>query len=67
MEATKIIFIDDVSMVGAGISSFIHKRLQEVTIHSKPFGEISIIACGDLFQLKSVCDLHIYTREERWL
>ena len=60
MEAIKIIFIDEVSMVGAGMLSFIHKRLQELTMSSKPFGGICIIACGDLFQLKPVCDSHIF-------
>lgn len=60
MASTKVIFIDEISMVGVRLFSFIHKRLQEIRLSSQPFGGISIIACGDLFQLQPVCDSYIF-------
>ena len=56
----KFVFIDEISMVGTRLFNFIHKRLQEVFLSPKPFGGLSLILCGDLFQLKPVCDAMIF-------
>ena len=56
----KIIFIDEISMVGNRMFNFINLRLQEVTGCSQPFGGISVIAIGDLFQLQPVMDRWIF-------
>ena len=47
----KVIFIDEISMCGSSMFNFINLRLQEVTGTTKPFGGVSIIGVGDLFQL----------------
>lgn len=49
-----------ISMVGVRLFNVIHKRLQEVFPSPKPFGGLSLILCGDLFQLKPVCDSMIF-------
>ena len=48
--------IDEISMVGNTLLSFIDQRLQVLTGTKKPFGNISIIAVGDLYQLQPICD-----------
>lgn len=52
----KVFFIDEVSMVGSRMFNFINLRLQEIFGKDCPFEGISIIAIGDLFQLKPVFD-----------
>lgn len=56
----KLIFIDEISMVGFNMFNFIHQRLQELKQSKEDFGGVSIIAIGDLFQLKPVMDSYIY-------
>lgn len=58
----KVIFIDEISMVGCGMFSFINLRLQEIKGCKMPFGGVSIIAVGDLFQLKPVMDAWIFSQ-----
>ncbi|KAJ8017841.1 ATP-dependent DNA helicase PIF1 [Holothuria leucospilota] len=50
----KIIFIDDISMVGHRMFRYIDQRLQQIMGSKKVFGGVSIIAVGDLFQIKPV-------------
>lgn len=40
--------------------NFINSRLQEITGCTKPFGGISVVAVGDLFQLKPEMDSWIF-------
>ena len=49
-----VVIIDEISMVGNALLQFIDQRLQELTGSRQPFGNISIIAAGDLFQLQPV-------------
>ena len=56
----KIIFIDEISMVGAGLFNFLNQRLQQIMGTQSPFGGLSIIAVGDLFQLQPVFDKWIF-------
>ncbi|KAJ8025727.1 ATP-dependent DNA helicase PIF1 [Holothuria leucospilota] len=56
----KIIFIDEISMVGNKMLRFIDQRLQQIMGSKKVFGGVSIIAVGDLFQLKPVQDGWIF-------
>lgn len=56
----KVIFIDEISMVGSGMFNFINLRLQGIRGCTKPFGGISVVAVGDLFQLKPVMDSWIF-------
>ena len=56
----KVIFIDEISMVGFRMFNFINMRLQEVFATYQPFGGLSIIAIGDLFQLRPVLDSWIF-------
>ena len=60
MRDVKFIFIDEVSMLGSELMNFVHNRLQEISGSSKDFGGYSILFIGDLFQLKPVCDSHIF-------
>ena len=47
-------FIDEISMVGSGMFNFFDLRLQQIMGTKEPFGGLSIITVGDLFQLKPV-------------
>lgn len=57
----QMIFMDEVSMVGFRMLNCINQRLMEVMQCNKPFGGISLIAVGDLFQLKPVRDSYIFS------
>ena len=59
----KVIFIDEISMVGHRMFTLIHKRLQEIMSSPAPFGGVSVIAVGDLYQLKPVLDGHIIANQ----
>ena len=56
----KVIFIDKISMVGSGMFNFLDLRLQQIMNTKEPFGGLSIITVGDLFQLKPVFDHCIF-------
>ena len=53
----KAIIIDEISMVGNQTLSFIYTRLQQLTGTRRFFYGLSVIAVGDLYQLKPVRDL----------
>ena len=52
----KVVIIDEISMVGNMTLSFIDTRLQQLTGSKAAFGGLSVIAVGDLYQLKPVGD-----------
>ena len=55
----KVVIIDEISMVGNKMLSFIDTRLQQLTGSKAAFGGLSVIAVGDLYQLKPVNDFSI--------
>ena len=57
----KLIFIDEISMVGNTMFNIqINNRLKDIKGSSLPFGGVSIVAIGDLFQLQPVMDGYIF-------
>ena len=60
----KVIFIDEISMVGSGMFNFLNLRLQQIMGSKEPFGGVSIITVGDLFQLKPVFDKWIFENSQ---
>ena len=58
----RVIFIDEISMVGSSMFNFLDLRLQQIMETNEPFGHggISLITVGDLFQLKPVFDKWIF-------
>ena len=58
----KIIFIDEISMVGNKMFNFLNLRLQDIFASNIPFGGVSIIAIGDLFQLEPVFDGWVFKK-----
>ena len=56
----KLWLIDEISMVGHQLFSFIDQRLQEVNNTNQPFGGASVITFGDFFQLTPVMDGFIF-------
>ena len=56
----KVIFIDEISMVGSSMFNFLNLRLQQIMGTKEPFGGVSLITVGDLFQLKPVFDKWIF-------
>ena len=60
----KLLIIDEVSMVGANLLYFIHRRLEDIVAGSSGdsrFGNISILAVGDLYQLPPVCQPQLFS------
>lgn len=57
----KLIYIDEISMVGNTMFNVqINNRLKDIKGSKDDFGGISIIAIGDLFQLQPVMDGYIF-------
>ncbi|MCG8077008.1 MAG: AAA family ATPase, partial [Candidatus Thiodiazotropha taylori] len=56
----KVVIIDEISMVGTRTLDFIDTRLQQLTGTRINFGGLSVIAVGDLYQLKPVGDPPLY-------
>lgn len=54
------LFIDEISMVGSGMFNFLNSRLQQIMGTTEPFGGISVLTVGDLFQLKPVFDSWLF-------
>ena len=61
----RVVIIDEISMVGRSMFNFINLRLQEIMACTKPFGNISVLAVGDLYQLKPVMDSWIFSQAFR--
>ncbi|XP_069109665.1 ATP-dependent DNA helicase PIF1-like [Argopecten irradians] len=55
-----VVIIDEISMVGNKLLTFINERLQQVKGKKTDFGGISVIAVGDLYQLQPVADSWIF-------
>ena len=53
-KSLSVVIIDEISMVSNTMLNFINQRLQELKGTNEPFGGISILAVGDLYQLKPV-------------
>ena len=60
LQRMQVVFIDEISMVGSGMFNFPNLRLQQIMGTKEPFGCLSIITVGDLFQLKPVFDQWIF-------
>ena len=57
----KLIFIDEISMVGNTMFTVqINRKLKDIKGSSLPFGAVSIVAIGDLFQLQPVMDGYMF-------
>ncbi|XP_070184330.1 uncharacterized protein [Littorina saxatilis] len=56
----RLVIIDEISMVGANMMGFVSQRLQQLMGCSKPFGGVSVLAVGDLFQLRPVMDRWVF-------
>lgn len=63
LENLHLVVIDEISMVGSDMLLNIHRRLDEikgVSEDSVLFGNVCILAVGDLYQLPPVCQSQIY-------
>ena len=57
----KLIFVDEISMVGNSMFAIqLNNRLKDIKGSKEDFGGVSIIAIGDLFQLEPVMDGYIF-------
>ena len=56
-----LLIIDEISMVGSDQLLSIHRRLAEIMNSDEPFGGVSVLAVGDLYQLPPVGHFPIYT------
>ena len=60
----KLLIIDEISMVGSNLLYFIYRRLEEISGEScdeSNFGNVSILAVGDLYQLQPVGQKHVFS------
>ena len=60
------LIIDEISMVGATLLTFISRRLSEITQNDSPFGGLNVLAVGDLFQLRPVRSPYIFQNAMLW-
>ena len=60
-----VLIVDEVSMVGNDMLSFLYLRLQEIKGNRDPFGGVHVILVGDLFQLRPVGDGWIFANSSR--
>jgi len=65
LENVHVMVMDEISMVGSDMLLNIHKRLCEIkgsTDDNILFGNVCILAVGDLYQLPPVLQSHVYDR-----
>ena len=63
----KLIFLDEISMVGNPMfNRQINNRLKDMKGCSLPFGSVTIIAIGDLFQLPPVMDSYVFNDHDNF-
>ena len=61
LRAVKLIFLDEISMVGNTMFNVqTNTRLKDIMGSKDPFGGVSIIALGDLFQLEPAMDAYVF-------
>ena len=60
-----IVIIDEISMVGKKMFSFLDTRLKKIKGNIQSFGGVSILAVGDLLQLKPVFDDWIFNDRDK--
>ena len=60
LQNLKLVIVDEVSMVKADMLYMLDLRLQEITQKDIPFGGISVIAFGDLMQLRPIMGRFIF-------
>ena len=61
----KLIFLDEISMVGSAMFNVqINNRLKDIKGSKQDFGGVSIVAIGDLLQLEPVMDKYIFKNPE---
>ena len=60
----QLLIIDEISLVGSNMLLQIHKHLQQLKGKGDDttFGDVSILAVGDLYQLRSVAQPHVFTQ-----
>ena len=60
----QLLIIDEISMVGSNMLLQIHKRLQQLKGKGDEatFGDLSILAVGDLFQLQPVAQPYVFAQ-----
>ena len=64
---TKVVMIDEISMVGHNFFRFINSRLKDVMHNDEPFGGLHILCFGDLFQLPPVREKWIFETNDSGL
>jgi hypothetical protein len=60
------IIIDEISMVSSSMLTYISRRLSEITLNDNVFGGMSIIAVGDLFQLRPIYGRFVFHNRLLW-
>ena len=59
-ENFRLVIIDEISMVGARMLLYIDWRLRQLKGNDEPFGNVNVLAVGDLYQLKPVMDSWVF-------
>ena len=57
----KVLFLEEVSMIGRGLFKKVNQRLQQIFGTTKVFGGLHVIAIGDFYQMAPVHDTYIFS------
>lgn len=63
-ENIKLFFIDEIYLVSSSSLYIIHKKLQQILCNSYPFGQCSIVFCGDILQNMCIGGSPLYCETE---
>ena len=56
----RLVIIDEISLVGATLFGWVHRRLKQILGQDEPFGGVSMLLLGDFNQLQPVQDTWIF-------
>ena len=63
--SVKFVIIDEISMVGNAMFSFVHRRLQDILGINQQFGGCHVLCVDDLHQLRPVTDRWLFLNSKK--
>ena len=61
----KVLFLEEVSMIGRALMKKVNQRLQQIFGTTSNFGNLHVIAIGDFYQMAPVQDAYVFSEHYR--